>query len=104
MDLTNKGIILCSERETNSGLKGVWVYRIGTYPYFSKVKPGEVTDLPTEPPLKDLDSQQSILTSGQVFSAPDAEQIQVHLVQYQPQNPEVVEIEDSEINVDGEFI
>lgn len=95
---------MCSKRETNSGLQGVWVYRIGTYPYFSKVEPGEVTDLPTEAPLPAVDSQQSILTSGQVFSIPDAEQIQVNSVQYQPQNPEVVVIEDSEINVDGEFI
>uniref|UniRef100_A0A4W6CIY4 Nidogen 1 n=1 Tax=Lates calcarifer TaxID=8187 RepID=A0A4W6CIY4_LATCA len=34
--------------ETNSGLRGVWVYEIGTSPYFTNVAPGEVTDLPTE--------------------------------------------------------
>ncbi|XP_017279847.1 nidogen-1 [Kryptolebias marmoratus] len=86
--------------ETNSGLQGVWVYEIGTYPYFSNIRPGEVTDLPTEAPLPALDSQQSLLTDGQVIISPDAEQIQIHSVQYQPNNPEVVEIEGSDINVD----
>ncbi|XP_037534042.1 nidogen-1 [Nematolebias whitei] len=86
--------------ETNSGLRGVWVYEIGTYPYFSNVKPGEVTDLPTETPQQVFDSQQSVLTDEQFNVTPDAEQIQVHSVQYQPENPEVVVIDDSDINVD----
>ncbi|XP_041921911.1 nidogen-1 isoform X1 [Alosa sapidissima] len=34
--------------KTNSGKRGVWVYEIGTHPYFTNVAPGEVTDLPPE--------------------------------------------------------
>lgn len=79
------------------------MYEIGTYPYFSNVKPGEVTDLPTEAPPQVFDSQQSVLTDEQFDVVADGEQIQVHSVQYQPKNPEVVVIEDSDINVDGEF-
>ncbi|KAG7492928.1 hypothetical protein MATL_G00019390 [Megalops atlanticus] len=33
---------------TNSGKCGVWVYEIGTYPFFSSITPGEVTDCPPE--------------------------------------------------------
>uniref|UniRef100_A0A8C9XC92 Nidogen 1 n=1 Tax=Sander lucioperca TaxID=283035 RepID=A0A8C9XC92_SANLU len=40
--------LFCPDRETNSGLRGIWVYEIGTSPYFTNVAPGEVTDLPTE--------------------------------------------------------
>lgn len=80
------------------------MYEIGTYPYFSNVKPGEVTDLPTETPPQVFDSQQSVLTDEQFNITPDAEHIQVHSVQYQPENPEVVVIDDSDINVDGEFV
>ncbi|KAJ8393239.1 hypothetical protein AAFF_G00063110 [Aldrovandia affinis] len=36
--------------QTNSGKQGVWVYEIGTTPYFSAVAPGEVTQLPTAVP------------------------------------------------------
>nr|XP_015218127.1 PREDICTED: nidogen-1 [Lepisosteus oculatus] len=37
---------------TNSGKRGVWVYEIGTTPYFSNVAPGEVEEIPTEVPLE----------------------------------------------------
>ncbi|KAG7272553.1 hypothetical protein CRUP_004728 [Coryphaenoides rupestris] len=34
--------------KTNSGVRGVYVYEIGTSPYFTNVAPGEVTHLPAE--------------------------------------------------------
>ncbi|MBN3312842.1 NID1 protein, partial [Atractosteus spatula] len=37
---------------TNSGKRGVWVYEIGTTPYFTNVAPGEVEEIPTEVPLE----------------------------------------------------
>ncbi|KAG9350557.1 hypothetical protein JZ751_026923 [Albula glossodonta] len=36
---------------TNSGTRGVWVYEIGTYPFFTTVAPGQVMDLLPEPTL-----------------------------------------------------
>ncbi|XP_030628549.1 nidogen-1 [Chanos chanos] len=36
--------------QTNSGKQGVWVFEIGTYPYFTQVAPGEVTDLSPDTP------------------------------------------------------
>ncbi|XP_015235084.1 PREDICTED: nidogen-1 [Cyprinodon variegatus] len=85
--------------ETNSGMRGVWVYEIGTSPHFSNVAPGEVTDLPTEAPLSAAESHRLQNSSP---NNPDAGQIEVLPVQYQllqPQNPEVVEIDDAEIDV-----
>uniref|UniRef100_A0A4W6CB87 Nidogen 1 n=1 Tax=Lates calcarifer TaxID=8187 RepID=A0A4W6CB87_LATCA len=91
--------------ETNSGLRGVWVYEIGTSPYFTNVAPGEVTDLPTEatphgaPHGYDdgTNARGPVYTDGQKVEYPPYEpeggQIQVHPVQYQPHqpsNPEVV--------------
>lgn len=104
-------------RQTNSGLHGVFVYEIGTSPYFSNVAPGEVTDLPTEATPQGVTdgyggatfARRSVYTDGQQVEYPpyetDAGQIQVHQVQYQPLqpvNPEVVEVDDTDINVDGE--
>uniref|UniRef100_A0A3Q0RB25 Nidogen 1 n=1 Tax=Amphilophus citrinellus TaxID=61819 RepID=A0A3Q0RB25_AMPCI len=96
--------------ETNSGLRGVWVYEIGTSPYFSNVAPGEVTELPTEaPPQEDADAYEEssaarrpIYTDGQVVAYPHYQlgQTEVHPVQYQPQNPEVVEVDEPILNVD----
>ncbi|XP_071206983.1 nidogen-1-like isoform X2 [Salvelinus alpinus] len=34
--------------ETNSGRRGVWVYEIGTSPFFSSITPGQVTNLSPE--------------------------------------------------------
>jgi len=95
-------------RETNSGLRGVWVYEIGTSPYFTNVAPGEVTELPTKVPSQAGEARQNVYTNGQVkYSSyePVAEQIETIPIQYQPnqpENPEVVVVDDTEINVDGE--
>uniref|UniRef100_A0A674C0U4 Nidogen 1 n=1 Tax=Salmo trutta TaxID=8032 RepID=A0A674C0U4_SALTR len=35
-------------KETNSGRRGVWVYEIGTSPFFSSISPGQVTNLSPE--------------------------------------------------------
>ncbi|KAM9847427.1 nidogen-1 [Aulostomus maculatus] len=94
--------------ETNSGLRGVWVYEIGTYPYFTNIHPGEVTDLPTEAsPQVGPEARGPVYPDGQQVEYPpygkDEGQISVHTVQYQPhqpQNPEVVVVDDTDINVD----
>lgn len=78
--------------ETNSGKQGVWVYEIGTSPYFTSVAPGEVTDLPTERPVH---------TGGQQVveyppyepdpvhrgEKPHGGQVSIHTVQFRPQHP-----------------
>ena len=91
------------------------MYEIGTSPYFSNVAPGEVTDLPTEATLQRtsdgyeeaINARRTVYTDGQQVEYPpyEIEQIAVHPVQYQPHhpnNPEVVEVDDTDINVDGE--
>ena len=68
--------------------------------------PGEVTELPVEvePPA----ARRLVYTDRQVKHIPhgqDIGQIQIHPVQYQlqqPENPEVVVVDDTDINVDGE--
>uniref|UniRef100_A0A8C7Z3W8 Nidogen 1a n=1 Tax=Oryzias sinensis TaxID=183150 RepID=A0A8C7Z3W8_9TELE len=90
--------------QTNSGQRGVWVYEIGTSPTFSDVSPGEVTDLPTEPPpflAQTTEPSWPLYTGEQVKN--DPEQIEIHSNQYQPlqpHDPEVVELDETEINVD----
>lgn len=83
--------------ETNSGLRGVHVFEIGTFPYFTNVAPGEVTELPTEAP-------EEARGVGQQLEYPPYEpeggQIPINPVLYQPQNPEVVVVDDTDINVD----
>lgn len=74
--------------------------------------PGEVTDLPTEStpqevPEEASDARSPVYTDGQQVEYPpyEGEQIQVLPVQYQPhqpENPEVVVVDDTDINVDGE--
>uniref|UniRef100_A0A673GL17 Nidogen-1-like n=1 Tax=Sinocyclocheilus rhinocerous TaxID=307959 RepID=A0A673GL17_9TELE len=100
--------------QTNSGKLGVWVYKIGTFPYFTDVAPGEVPDLP-------LDSHQYQSTrkpSHQHPVYPDVQQenldgvydrpehpppFQVQTVQYRPERLAVVEIENEDnIEVDGQ--
>lgn len=98
-------------------MRGVWVYEIGTSPYFTNVAPGEVTDLPTEatpqgaPGGHDeaIDARRATYTDGQQVQYPPYEpeggQIEVHPVQYRPHQPEdqeVVVVDDTDINVDGE--
>ncbi|XP_071337229.1 nidogen-1 [Trachinotus anak] len=102
--------------KTNSGLRGVWVYEIGTSPYFTNVAPGEVPDLPNEDTphvARDgydeaADARGPVYTDGQQVQYPPYEteggQIKVHPVQYQPHQPEnpevVVVVDDTDINVD----
>lgn len=110
-------------RQTNSGRRGVWVYDIGTSPYFTNIAPGEVTDLPTEATPQAVtpqaaaegreeatDTRRTVYTNGQQVVYPafetEGEQVEVHPVQYQPHqpaNPEVVVVDDTDINVDGAF-
>ncbi|KAE8280427.1 Nidogen-1 [Larimichthys crocea] len=100
-------------KETNSGLRGVWVYEIGTSPYFTNVAPGEVTDLPPEATASVAydevdDTRRTVYTDGQQveyppFESGEEQSIDVHPVQYQPYqpgNPEVVVVDDTDINVD----
>lgn len=101
-------------RQTNSGKRGVWVYEIGTFPHFTDIAPGEVPDLP-------LDSDQRRNTGSQthqypvypvvqqenldgVYHQPEhPPPIQVHTVQFRPERPAVVEIENEDnIEVDGQ--
>ncbi|MEQ2184742.1 hypothetical protein GOODEAATRI_011262 [Goodea atripinnis] len=89
-------------RETNSGMRGVWVYEIGTYPHFSNVAPGEVTDLPPEGPLPAMKREQQKYSPSDP-STGEIEIIQLQYQPHQPQNPEVLVIDDPEINVDGEL-
>ncbi|XP_051503782.1 nidogen-1 isoform X1 [Myxocyprinus asiaticus] len=108
--------------KTNSGKRGVWVYEIGTSPHFTDVAPGEVPDLP-------LDSHQSRSTrthnqQHQVRVYPDTQEVlyqhnqhknldgvydrpehppplQVKTIQFTPQDPQVVEIDNEDsIQVD----
>ncbi|XP_042339027.1 proteoglycan 4-like, partial [Plectropomus leopardus] len=49
-----------TSRKTNSGQNGVWVYEIGSSPFFFAITPGLVTSLPenaTEPPVTMLPRQ-----------------------------------------------
>uniref|UniRef100_A0A8C2WHH2 Nidogen 1 n=1 Tax=Cyclopterus lumpus TaxID=8103 RepID=A0A8C2WHH2_CYCLU len=90
--------------ETNSGHRGIWVYEIGTSPYFTNVAPGEVTDLPSEatpqaPTERDdeeTDARRTVYTNGQKAQDPPYEtegaQIEVHQIQYQPLHPDNPEV------------
>lgn len=103
-------------RKTNSGLRGVWVYEIGTSPYFTNVAPGEVTELPIEATFQGApdgyeespDARRPVYNAGQEVRYPnydsEAGQIEVHPVQYQPENPQVVVVDQPDINVDGEYV
>lgn len=79
--------------------------------------PGEVSELPTEATSQELpedpeeatdDLTSPVYTDGQQVEYPpydsEGEQIQVKPVQYQPHQPgnsEVVEVDDTDINIDG---
>lgn len=102
-------------RETNSGLRGLWVYEIGTSPYFTTVAPGEVTDLlpeaSTEGPNggneEDTDARRTVYSNGQSVQDPPYEEAQVNVlpIQHEPHRPngrEVLVVDDTDINVDGE--
>ncbi|XP_029925797.1 nidogen-1 [Myripristis murdjan] len=102
---------------TNAGLRGVWVFEIGTSPYFSNVAPGEVTELPPDSSQQRVlegyedavDVRRPVYPGVQQVEYPPYEpegQVLVHTVQFQPQhvdfpgNPEVVVVDDGDINVD----
>ncbi|KAM6916387.1 nidogen-1 isoform 2-T2 [Xenentodon cancila] len=98
----DEGSVRALAEETNCGQRGVWVYEIGTSPYFSNVAPGEVTDLPTE--AEPQATRPPVYADGQVkYISYDPGQIEIHPAEYQPhqpQNPEVVVVDDTVINVD----
>uniref|UniRef100_A0A8C2CER8 Nidogen 1a n=1 Tax=Cyprinus carpio TaxID=7962 RepID=A0A8C2CER8_CYPCA len=104
--------VLLVLEQTNSGKRGVWVYEIGTFPHFTDIAPGEVPELPLDShqfqtPRKHShqhpvypDVQQENLDG--VYDRPEhPPPIQVQTVQYRPERPAVVEIENEDnIEVD----
>lgn len=55
-------VILYPTRKTNAARSGVWVYKIGSSPFFVEIQPGKVTSSPenegvTEPPVTMLPTQ-----------------------------------------------
>ncbi|KAK9966993.1 hypothetical protein ABG768_004067 [Culter alburnus] len=102
--------------ETNSGQPGIWVFEIGTSPLFSSIVPGQVTEVtevtseetvvdtpapePTsvqtsEPPYEPLTSRPETLSES---STPDEFQYR-YVPPQQPQNPEVLIIDEDELSV-----
>uniref|UniRef100_A0A674BZX8 Nidogen 1 n=1 Tax=Salmo trutta TaxID=8032 RepID=A0A674BZX8_SALTR len=82
-------------KETNSGRRGVWVYEIGTSPFFSSISPGQVTNL----------SPEEGVAVGQVEPVPEyletVQPAQLQPPRYQPQTPQVVFVdEDDALDVD----
>ncbi|CAB1344808.1 unnamed protein product [Coregonus sp. 'balchen'] len=95
--------------ETNSGRRGVWVYEIGTSPFFSSITPGQVTNLSPEEgvaggqvepvpefPPRNTGEQQEIefppYEREEEEETPEPElPPTVHTVQYQPRYPVVPE-------------
>ncbi|KAJ7987342.1 hypothetical protein DPEC_G00325490 [Dallia pectoralis] len=104
-------------QSSNSGKQGVWVFRIGN-PFFTSVVPGKVKDLPADHRSGALDPERYPATperypeTGQKVNYPPYEpdeevydggvppQDPPHRVQYQPRDPEVLVVDDGEINVD----
>uniref|UniRef100_A0AAY4CPH5 Nidogen 1a n=1 Tax=Denticeps clupeoides TaxID=299321 RepID=A0AAY4CPH5_9TELE len=87
--------------KTNSGKRGVWVYEIGTYPHFTYVVPGEVTDLPPEEPDESSYSgqQQQVVEYPPYHPSPEDEtavehSLPIQTVQYQPHNPQILDVEE----------
>lgn len=141
----------------------MWVYEIGTYPFFSAVAPGQVTSLSPETPqggpqpererveeegererVEEVEEEEehvpegpqvAVFDRGQqvpvyppyrpepedtrkvLYQIPDPEEVpveerepeepyaeppRVHPVQYQPENPQVVVVDEGVINLDGE--
>ncbi|XP_071379455.1 LOW QUALITY PROTEIN: nidogen-1-like [Centroberyx affinis] len=83
---------------TNSGRRGVWVYEIGTSPFFIAITPGVTTDLsaeggvePIEPRYPDSDPVQPRYTNP--------EPVQPVPPRSQPQNPQIVVV-DEDLDVD----
>uniref|UniRef100_A0A8C9SVV1 Nidogen-1 n=1 Tax=Scleropages formosus TaxID=113540 RepID=A0A8C9SVV1_SCLFO len=144
---TNEVSVRDLSEQTNSGKRGVWVYEIGTSPYFSAIAPGEVTDLPPEAPqeghaVEEAEEVETVSefpvykvypqevpqlsgfpeepeeTQPAVYQEPGrTEKIAAHPdpvepypapnqapplshPHYQPENPQVVVVDDGDINVD----
>ncbi|XP_028983347.1 nidogen-1 [Betta splendens] len=96
--------------ETNSGLRGVWVYEIGISSNFENVVPGEVTELPPEAPESQPDGREEfpepgrpVHGDGQQVTYPqyetEAGDIDAQPVQYQPDNPQVIQVDQPDIKV-----
>ncbi|CAL8258177.1 unnamed protein product [Lota lota] len=84
--------------KTNSGVRGVYVYEIGTSPLFSNVAPGEVTDLSAEGPQQSApEPRRAGYDAGQQVEDPSLP----FQPNYHPVHPEVVVVDDTDINVDG---
>ncbi|XP_016359718.1 nidogen-1-like [Sinocyclocheilus anshuiensis] len=110
-------------QETNSGRPGVWVYEIGKSPLFTSITPGEVTEVtseetvvdspvpePSVPWIRQREELQTseapyemLTTSPEPFgesSTPDELQHRYVQPQQRPQNPQVLIIDEDELNVD----
>ena len=86
-------------RETNAGVRGVYVFEVGTSPLFSNVAPGEVLDLPAERP-------QEPTPQTRKASYEAGEQVEALSLPFNPNyhpvhQPEVVVVDNTDINVDG---
>uniref|UniRef100_A0A8C8GSY6 Nidogen-1 n=1 Tax=Oncorhynchus tshawytscha TaxID=74940 RepID=A0A8C8GSY6_ONCTS len=83
--------------ETNSGRRGVWVYEIGTSPFFSSITPGLVTNLSPEEGVAVGQVEPTVQTR---YSVP-VQPAQLQPPRYQPQTPQVVVVdEDDALDVD----
>ena len=79
-------------------MRGVYVFEVGTKPLFSNVAPGEVTDLPAERPQEPAqEPRRASYDAGQQLEDPS---LPFH-PNYHPVHPEVVVVDDTDINVDG---
>uniref|UniRef100_A0A8C2E5M2 Nidogen 1b n=1 Tax=Cyprinus carpio TaxID=7962 RepID=A0A8C2E5M2_CYPCA len=94
-------------QETNSGRPGVWVYEIGTSPLFTSITPGEVTEVTEVTEATEVTEVTSVETVVESLvpepssSTPDEPQHRYRYVQpQQPQNPQVLIIDEDELNVD----
>ncbi|CAL8367216.1 unnamed protein product [Gadus morhua 'NCC'] len=84
--------------ETNAGVRGVYVFEVGTSPLFSNVAPGEVLDLPAERP-------QEPTPQTRKASYEAGEQVEALSLPFNPNyhpvhQPEVVVVDNTDINVD----
>ncbi|KAL0983660.1 hypothetical protein UPYG_G00130910 [Umbra pygmaea] len=101
--------------ETNTGKQGVWVFQIGG-PFFTSVTPGTVRDLPVDSErrssIQEKATPDRYRVAGQQVNYPTYEPeeevrqpppegpLVIHTVQYQPQDAQVFQVEDGDLNVD----
>uniref|UniRef100_A0A8C7JR34 Nidogen 1 n=1 Tax=Oncorhynchus kisutch TaxID=8019 RepID=A0A8C7JR34_ONCKI len=87
--------------ETNSGRRGVWVYEIGTSPFFSSITPGLVTNLSPEEGVAVGQVEQVYPETVQTRYSVPVQPAQLQPPRYQPQTPQVVVVdEDDALDVD----